>query len=116
MTATGAGHSQRRTGGRAEARTDELAAVAATSTRRRSALAAFIVGGVIAVAITLLIVQNPASVGMSWLWFDTTLPLWSALALSFIAGMIVGPLLIKGTRAFRRHRHDQMERINELRG
>lgn len=48
-----------------------------------------LVGGVVAVAAALLVVQNARSTAFEWLWLEFDAPLWLLLAATLAAGMVV---------------------------
>lgn len=52
----------------------------------------FIVGVVIAVAVTLLIIQNGESTQLDWLVFQFQAPLWIMLLLTLIAGGVIAEI------------------------
>jgi uncharacterized integral membrane protein len=66
-----------------------------------------VVGGVVAVAAALLVVQNGHTTGLEWLWFDFDAPLWLLLALTLAAG---GFLAEAGRIVWRRRRVRAAER------
>lgn len=50
-------------------------------------------GALLAIATTLLIVQNSESADLDWLWFNFTAPLWLLLFLSALSGAILSRLI-----------------------
>jgi uncharacterized integral membrane protein len=83
------------------------------------------VGLVVAVAVLLLIVQNPESTDVEWFAGDFTAPLWALLALSAVAGAIIWTVIVAlireasdqraqragVNRAERRARHARSHRV-----
>lgn len=49
-------------------------------------------GALLAIATTLLIVQNSESASLDWLWLDFDAPLWLLLFLSAVSGAILSQL------------------------
>ena len=49
----------------------------------------FVVGAVVAIAVTLLIIQNGESTQLDWLAFHFEAPLWIMLLLTLIAGGLI---------------------------
>jgi uncharacterized integral membrane protein len=74
--------------------------------KSRAGLAGFVVGALVTVAIALLVLQNRSEVQFEWLVFDFDTPLWLMLGLSFVAGILAGPLLLGAWR----HRRNVRER------
>ncbi len=50
-------------------------------------------GALLAIATTLLIVQNSESADLDWLWLNFTAPLWLLLFLSALSGAILARLI-----------------------
>jgi uncharacterized integral membrane protein len=93
----------------------ELADVADSSTRRGPAIAGFVVGAALALAAVLLVVQNVRTVPFEWLVFDADAPMWLLLLASFVAGLLVGPLVIAGARRSSQRRHERREVVERAR-
>ena len=67
---------------------EEAAKVAAQAAGAHPFRTGFILGGVFTVASVLLIIQNGVKVNLQWLFLDFTWPLWLALLVSFLAGVV----------------------------
>ena len=60
------------------------------------------VGGMVAVAVVLLVAQNGHRTSVEWLWLDFHAAVWLLLVTTFLGGMIVaeaGRLAIRSARA-----------------
>lgn len=70
----------------------------------------FVLGVAVAAAMALFIVQNTASIGFEWLWFDFDARLWLVLLAAFASGLLAGPLLLVGWRRAAR-REERRRRV-----
>jgi uncharacterized integral membrane protein len=97
------------------ARLHQLADVAEAGTRSHVGILAFVAGVVVAASAAVLVVQNTSSAAIEWFWFDLQLPLWLVLAASFLAGLIVAPLLHVATKQVRHRREEKLRLIADAR-
>lgn len=56
----------------------------------------FVLGALVTAAMAVFVIQNTATVGFEWLWFEFDAALWLALVVAFVAGVLAGPLLVRG--------------------
>jgi uncharacterized integral membrane protein len=89
----------------------ELFARPLPTTRRSRFGLGLVVGGVITVAVVLLIIQNGESTQLDWLVFDFEAPLWIMLALTLAAGAVVWELGRAGWHRSRRLRAERRTAI-----
>lgn len=75
-----------------------LVEVADQRTKPHLLVRGFVLGVAVAAAMAVFIVQNTASIGFEWLWFDFDARLWLVLLVAFAAGLLAGPLLLAGWR------------------
>ena len=75
----------------------------------------FVLGGLVAVAAALLIIQNGQSAQIHWLWFDFSARLWVVLLTTLIAGALVWETLKISVRRGRRLRGERREALAKLR-
>lgn len=115
---SGADHPQHRGDGEAEPDVAGLAeeARSGTTTATATAIALFAAGALVAVAAALLIVQNTESATVEWWAWDPTGPMWIVLLLTFVAGLVSGPVLAGAYALMRTRRRHREERIDELAG
>lgn len=93
-----------------------LADEARSPTIPGTAAALFVAGGAVAVAIVMLVVQNTEPATVEWWAWDPTGPMWIVLALTFVAGLFMGPVLVGGYVLARTRRRHRDERIDQLAG
>ncbi|MGE0731034.1 MAG: lipopolysaccharide assembly protein LapA domain-containing protein [Acidimicrobiia bacterium] len=75
-----------------------------------------ILGGLVAVAAALLVVQNGHETTFDWLWLDFEAPLWLLLAATFAAGAVVAEAvraLARRSRTRAARRRDALRRAQE---
>jgi uncharacterized integral membrane protein len=87
-----------------------LLEVADEGTKPHLLVRGFVLGVVVAAAMAVFIVQNTASIGFEWLWFDFDARLWLVLLAAFGAGLLAGPLLLAGWRRAAR-REERRRRV-----
>jgi uncharacterized integral membrane protein len=63
-----------------------------------------VVAGVLAVLLIIFIVQNADDAEVTWIFLDSTTPLWVVIFVSAIAGYLVGQLIEAGIKRRRRNR------------
>ena len=93
--------------------TDDVAGlveVADQGTKAHPLVRGFLLGVVVAAAMAAFVVQNTASIGFEWLWFDFDARLWLVLLVAFGAGLLAGPLLLAGWRRAAR-REERRRRV-----
>jgi uncharacterized integral membrane protein len=79
-----------------------------------NAIALFVAGAAVAVATAMLIVQNTEPATIEWWAWDPTGPMWIVLLLTFVAGLLMGPVLAGAYVLARTRRSHRDERIDEL--
>ena len=99
---------------RSSSNLEQLADEARAPSARYTAPLMFLAGAIIAVAVAFLVAQNGESTTVEWLAWDPTGPMWIVLVLTFVAGLVTGPLLLGALSLARHHRHEREERIEEL--
>jgi uncharacterized integral membrane protein len=99
---------------RGAANVSELADEARSSSRPLTAAVMFVAGAALAVAVALLVVQNTESTTVEWWAWDPSGPMWIVLALTFIAGVLTGPLLAGCYVLLRTRNRHRAEHIDEL--
>lgn len=75
----------------------------------------FVLGGLLAVAAALLVIQNGESAQIDWLWMQFAAPLWLVLLLSMVAGALVWETIKAAVRRGRRLRRERREALQRLR-
>jgi uncharacterized integral membrane protein len=84
--------------------------------RRNSFRIGLTVGVVVTVAAALLIIQNGASTRLNWGFWSFNAPLWIFLALTLLAGMVLGrviPFAIRRGRLRARRRREALAQARE---
>lgn len=74
----------------------------------------FVLGGLVALAAALLVIQNGESAQIRWLWADFSAPLWVVLLLTLVAGGLVwetARMALRRGRRLRRERREALERL-----
>lgn len=99
--------------GRSGENVDRLVSEARASSRP-TALAAFLLGVLIAVAAAFLIAQNRETVSIDWFMFGGDAPLWLVIGLAFVAGLLAGLLLEAAARHTIHRRAERREVINRV--
>lgn len=61
--------------------------------RRRPFRTGLAVGGVAAIGMVLLVIQNGQSIRVEWLWFDLDLPQWLLLTTTLLIGAFLGQIV-----------------------
>ncbi len=79
---------------------EEAEAISGSDRDRRGGFG-FIAAAVVGAVFLVFILQNTRSVGIQWLFFESRTPLWLALLMSVVVGVILGEL---GGFALRRRR------------
>ena len=74
----------------------------------------FVAGGVVAVAVALLIVQNGESVQVDWLWIDFRARLWMVLLLTVAAGGLIWETTKAVVRRAKASNQRRSEALKEL--
>ncbi len=95
----------------------DLVARAERLSRRNSFWIGLTVGVVVAVAATLLVVQNGRSTRLYWGVFSFDAPLWIFLVLTLVAGAVLGwavPFLARRARQRRRERRRVLREAREV--
>jgi uncharacterized integral membrane protein len=77
---------------------------------RLATVAYFVAGVLVAVVVVPSVIQNTQSVHLEWLSLDAEWPLWALIGVSFLAGLLVGPLLVSSLRHARNRRHSAASR------
>jgi len=75
----------------------------------------FVLGGLLAAAAALLVIQNGESARINWLWMEFSAPLWLVLLLTLVAGGLVWETLKMAVRRGRRLRQERREALHNLR-
>jgi uncharacterized integral membrane protein len=105
----------------AEAEAEDPRDVAARALRRslrHPFQIGFVLGGLVAMAAALLIIQNGQTARINWLWFDFTARLWVVLLTTLIAGALVWEtirLFARRTRRLRRERREALAALRDVR-
>ena len=68
----------------------------------RQGIAGFVVGAIVAAALVTFGFQNTQSVPLRFLWFDWTVPLWIAMGIAALGGIVVMVTLLGGAARKRR--------------
>lgn len=92
-----------------------LVEVAGEATKSHLLARGFVLGAVVTAAMAVFIVQNTASIGFEWLWFDFDAPLWSVLLVAFAAGLVAGPLMLAGWRRTTRQQAKRRQIVDRFR-
>ncbi len=74
-----------------------------------------LVGVVVTVAVGLLIVQNGSSARLNWAWSSFDAPLWIFLALTLVAGFVLGLVVPALARRARRRARERKSALAQAR-
>lgn len=75
----------------------------AEAKQRRGGSLGFVVGFAIAIPVTIFALSNLESAQVEFLGWTAEVPLWAVIVLSFVAGALVGVLVLVTWRARRKH-------------